>query len=37
VIEYTLIGIAKIVPRLRVTKQNWNLPAGQTTNVSIGT
>ncbi|WP_395773206.1 hypothetical protein [Agrobacterium pusense] len=36
-IEYTLIGIDKIVPRLRVTKQNWNLPAGQTTNVSIGT
>lgn len=37
VIEYTLIGIDKVVPRLRVTKQNWNLPAGQTTNVSIGT
>ncbi|KAA1233657.1 hypothetical protein FHL81_19950 [Agrobacterium tumefaciens] len=37
VIEYTLIGIDKIVPRLRLTKQNWNLPAGQTTNVSIGT
>ncbi|CUX24200.1 hypothetical protein [Agrobacterium genomosp. 13] len=36
-IEYTLIGIDKIVPRLRVTKQNWSLPAGQTTNVSIGT
>lgn len=36
-IEYTLIGIDKIVPRLRVTKQNWNLPADQTTNVSIGT
>lgn len=36
-IEYTLIGIDKIVPRLRVTKQNWNLPAGQTTNVGIGT
>ncbi|UHS63466.1 hypothetical protein HRR99_17995 [Agrobacterium vaccinii] len=36
-IEYTLIGTDKIVPRLRVTKQNWNLPVGQTTNVAIGT
>ncbi len=36
-IEYTLIGIDKIVPRLRVTKKNWNLPSGQTTNVGIGT
>ncbi|MEN0115462.1 MAG: hypothetical protein AAGD15_01960 [Agrobacterium cavarae] len=36
-IEYTLVGTDKIVPRLRVTKQNWNLPVGQTTNVAIGT
>ncbi|XUY28389.1 hypothetical protein RMR21_001460 [Agrobacterium sp. rho-8.1] len=36
-IEYTLIGIDKIVPRLRVSKQNWNLSVGQATNVAIGT
>ncbi len=35
--KHTLIGIDKIVARLRLTKQNWNLPAGQTTNVRIGT
>ena len=36
-IEYTLRGIDDIAPKLRVKKQNWNLPSGQMTNVAIGT
>lgn len=34
-IEFTLVGLDEIFPSLRVTKENWNLPTGQTTNVGI--
>ena len=36
-VEYNLTSLDNIVPALHVTKQGWNLPTGETTNVSIGT
>ncbi|QCI98841.1 hypothetical protein [Agrobacterium larrymoorei] len=35
-IEYDLVGIDEVMPRLRVIKQQWNLPVNQTTKVRIG-